>query len=266
MTYNTIGLVGAGFMGSALARAIGRALPEAQFGIAEPDTVKRAGALAEFDATDFSESIATLAEWADLLVLAVKPQDLERVADQLGAIEDRCLLLSVLAGVPIARLSETLGASRIVRIMPNLAAEIGESPVGLAPAAEVDEAEIEAIGNALAAAGPVIRVPEEKLHAIVGVSGSGIAFALEFLDALAMGGVEAGLSYADSLQAAATVIASAGRLVQQKQLHPRELVSRVCSPGGTTIAGVAALADASFHSAVMSAVRSAATKSRQMER
>ena len=266
MTYHTIGLVGAGFMGGSLARAIHRALPEARFGIVEVDSAKRTAALQEFDADDFSASVATLTEWADLLVLAVKPYDLERVAEQLGAVEDRCLVLSVLAGVPIARLTQTLRAVRIVRIMPNLAAEIGASPVGLTPAPEVDEGEIEALSTILAAAGPVIRVAEDKLHAIVGVSGSGIAFALEFLDALAMGGVEAGISYHDALRAAATVIASAGRLVEQKRIHPRELVSRVCSPGGTTIAGVAALADGAFHAAVMGAVRSAAMRSREMER
>ncbi|POQ98551.1 hypothetical protein AU468_13285 [Alkalispirochaeta sphaeroplastigenens] len=263
-----IGLIGAGFMGSATARAIHTRYPELEIGLAEKDPSRRGAALKEFSASDFSATPGDLLLWADLVILAVKPGELPGLARSIRTAHPeafgRPLTVSLLAGTSLKTLGTLLGSRRIIRMMPNLAAQIGSSVTGITFAETLpDEARQEAL-RIFSGMGTLLTLEEQQLHAITAISGSGIAFALEFIQALALGGVEEGISYGQSLEAACGVVRAAADLVTHTGTHPQEIISRVCSPGGTTIAGIHALADTRLQAAVMEAVSRTARRSREL--
>lgn len=257
-------VVGTGFMGSAVARAIQRADGSVEVGIVEKNPDRRRQAVDQLHARDFSDSISGGTNWAELVVLAVKPQDAAAVAPALSGVSATTPLLSVLAGTPISRIAELTGAAMVVRIMPNLAVAIGKAVTGISFSDSVDDALRGDVVRLLGGMGTLVEVREELMHAVTGTSGSGIAFGFAFVEALAMAGVEQGIPWSQALVMATDVVESAALLLREEAVHPAELVSRVCSPGGTTIAGVRALEEGGFTAAVMDAVRAAADRSRTL--
>lgn len=149
--------------------------------------------------------------------------------------------------------------------MPNLAADIGKAVVGVAFGPGVQHVTRQAFLTTFSGLGTLLEVPEERIAAITGVSGSGVAFTFRFIHALALGGVHQGLPYHQSLTAARDVVESAALLLRDNGIHPEEMVSRVCSPGGTTIEGIRMLAAKGMEDAVISAVAAAADRSRELE-
>jgi len=260
-----IGVIGTGFMGSAIMQAILREHPEVQFGIVEKDPARREFGTRELGALDFSAEPEELFGFADLVLLAFKPQDLISFGETIGAAARNTTILSMLAGTPIERISRALGTPRVIRIMPNLAAEIGKAVTGVTFAAPISREERSRVLDLLRGVGTLLEVKEELLNAITGVSGSGIAFVLEFINALSLAGVEQGLPYSQALTAARDVVESAALLLKSDESHPEVLVSRVCSPGGTTIRGIRALHDTGFTSSVIAAVSAATERSRELE-
>lgn len=262
---DNIGIIGTGFMGSSLASAIRTKYPNIKIGIVEKDSQKRDSAVRQFDATDYTSDVAGLLGDAQAVILAIKPQDLEKLAVQLPDTKIDTPIISVLAGTPTDRIARTLRASSVVRIMPNLAAEIGRAVIGITFPFAMSDSDQDEIRALLAGAGSLVEVEERLMSTITALSGSGIAFAFEFINALALGGVSEGLPYPQAVRAAADVVASAAAVLESKQVHPEEMVSRVCSPAGTTIAGVQALAEGRFQATVMDAVQKAAQRSRTLE-
>lgn len=262
---DTIGIIGTGFMGSSLAGAIRTNYPDITIGIVEKDSHKRAAAVSGFSATDYTGDPAALLRDSQAVILAIKPQDLEAFAALLPEGEIGIPLISVLAGTPTDRIARTLKATAVVRIMPNLAAEIGRAVIGITFPAAMSGGVREEIRSLLGGAGSLVEVEERLMSTITALSGSGIAFAFEFINALALGGVSEGLPYPQALRAAADVVASAAAVLESTQVHPQEMVSRVCSPAGTTIAGVQALAEGRFQATVMEAVQKSAERSRTLE-
>jgi pyrroline-5-carboxylate reductase len=233
----------------------------------EKDPVRREFGATEFGAREYHDRPADLVAESDLVVLAVKPQDVERACDALRTDDGSIpLIVSVLAGTTIERLTSLLGTARIVRVMPNLAADIGRAVVGVCYSAATTHEDRETCRSLLDAMGTILEVREELIAAITGLSGSGIAFAFEFIHALALGGVAEGLTYADALRGAREVVGSAADLLIESGAHPQEMVSRVASPAGTTIAGLAAMYRGAFTATVIEAVSNAADRSRQLER
>lgn len=260
-----IGLIGAGFMGTSLAAAVRTARADIKIGVVEKDTERRAAAVRRLGAEDFTDRPQELLRESDLVILAVKPQDLEATAIACGTETPRAILLSVLAGTPAARVAAAFGGVPVVRIMPNLAAEIGQAVTGISYPDTLSEDLRQEIASLLKPSGTLIDVPERLISAVTGLSGSGIAFAFQFIHALAMGGTAEGVAYPQALRAAIDVTASAAALLAHNGVHPEEMVSRVCSPAGTTIAGVRSLADGGFTATVMDAVSAAARRSREIE-
>jgi len=230
--------------------------------VIEKDSQRLQIAADTLNATDYTSDPAALFREAQAVILAVKPHDLTTIASLLPDGAGDTPIISVLAGTSSRQVGDALRASSVIRIMPNLAAEIGQAVIGITFPAALDGERREEIRQLLACAGSLLEVEERLMSTVTALSGSGIAFAFQFIDALAMGAVSEGLPYAQALQAAADVVASAAALVTTKQVHPQEMVSRVCSPAGTTIAGIRALADGGFHGTVMGAVEQSARVAR----
>jgi pyrroline-5-carboxylate reductase len=178
----------------------------------------------------------------DLMILGVKPQMLDGVAGALTALAGPdTVVLSMLAGVEMASLSLRFPDARgLVRVMPNLAAALGKSPIGVA-AMGMDEAARECVMAFLAPLGTPEWVEESLFDAVTALAGSGPAFVYRFIDALAAGGAQLGLDPAQSLRLALATVDGAAALAAASDVGPGELARRVCSPGGSTLAGVAVL-------------------------
>ncbi|MBX3734417.1 MAG: pyrroline-5-carboxylate reductase [Verrucomicrobiae bacterium] len=211
-------------------------------------------------------SNAEVAREADLLFLAVKPGHVPGVLNGLrGLLEpSRHLVVSIAAGVPLSILETAAPGVRIIRVMPNTPALVGASASAYAAGAAATPADTEVVQRLLASVGLAIPVAEPLLDAVTGLSGSGPAYAFLMIEALADGGVAAGLPRDIAQQLAAQTLLGAATMVLQTGQHPGVLKDAVCSPGGTTIEAVQVLEDGGLRGTLMRAVRAAAAKSRSL--
>ena len=203
---------------------------------------------------------------ADLVVLSVKPQMIDALLTEVApALAARALVVSIAAGVPISALARRLPAgTRIIRTMPNTPALVGAGATALARGPHATEADLTVARAVFEAVGTAVVVDESLLDAVTGLSGSGPAFVFMAIEALADGGVKAGLPRPTALSLAAQTVMGAARLVLETGRHPGELKDQVTSPAGTTIAGVAALESRGFRAALIEAVDAAARRSREL--
>lgn len=198
---------------------------------------------------------------ADVVFLAVKPHFVESVASSLNKDEFDGLLVSIAAGIPLARLSELFGIANIVRVMPNTPCFIGECAAGFSASESVTPDDRSLVKQLLDAVGLAFEVDERLLDAITGLSGSGPAFVYTMIEALADGGVKAGLPRGIALSLAAQTVRGAASMVLETGEHPGQLKDNVASPGGTTIAGLQALEQHGARAAMMAAVEAATQRS-----
>ena len=203
---------------------------------------------------------------ADALLLGVKPQQLDDVAPALGAmIGPQTVVLSILAGVELTALASRFPTARAhVRIMPNLSAAIGKSPVALAERG-LDPAGREAIFALMQPLGSPQWIAEESFDLVTALVGSGPAFVYRFIDALAKGAAELGLDPADSEKLSLAMVEGAALLASSSPQRPGELAERVASPGGTTRAGLDVLDnDAALARIVCETLRAARDRGAEM--
>ena len=199
-------------------------------------------------------------------MLAVKPQIFERVAKDFR--EARCdtppLVISILAGITLAQLEGVVPGWPVIRTMPNTPATVGAgmSAICLGTHASAEQGVI--AQDIFGAVGEVVQVPESMLDAVTGLSGSGPGYVAIVIEALADGGVAAGLPRAIAHKLAVQTVLGTAQLVQETDMHPAVLKDRVTSPGGTTIAGIARLESLGLRSALIEAVRTASDRSRQL--
>ncbi|MCI9511109.1 MAG: pyrroline-5-carboxylate reductase [Oscillibacter sp.] len=263
-----LGFIGVGNMGGALARAARRSVPGKCIGLAGR-TPERVKALAEELDCRASGGIG-VAKWADYIFLGVKPQMmpklLEELKPELSERQDRFVLVTMAAGLTMARIQELAGgAYPVIRIMPNTPASVGEGMILYTCGEDVTGEEERIFLEAMAGAGRFSALPERLIDAGSAVSGCGPAFADLFLEALADGGVACGLSRAQAMELAAQMLLGSARLALKSKQHPGALKDAVCSPGGSTIQGVRALEAAGFRSAVMEAVIAAYEKTLELK-
>ena len=210
--------------------------------------------VAEATGVAFEPSNRKVAEDSDIIVLAVKPVVYPEVLAEIGeAVDAHKIVISLAPGISIASLSEKLGGTgRIVRAMPNTPALVREGMTGIAfDEKEFTEEEIREITGLFSSFGRTKKVAERLMDAVTTVSGSSPAFVYLFIDALADAGVRCGLTKADALEMAAQTVYGSAKMVLEGGEHPAILKDRVCSPGGTTIEGVAALEKEGFKNAVL---------------
>ena len=282
MINKVIACIGSGNMGAALMKSAASAVGGRNTGVSDADKTK-AEALARLLEAEVYDSNAEAAMRGDFVFLAVKPQVLAPVLEEIAPVlQERleggrpAILVSMAAGWTIGRIQKTLApadgggsalpAQPVVRIMPNTPALISQGVIALAASPEVPEIEIACLERILGTAGLVDRLEEKYLDAVTGLSGSGPAFAYLFIEALADGGVRAGLSRDKALRYAAKTVMGAAAMVLETGKHPGELKDMVSSPAGTTIAGIAALENSAFRGAVMNAVDAAYRRSVELSR
>jgi pyrroline-5-carboxylate reductase len=267
MSNPSIGFLGAGKMATALAQGFLKAgLVDA--GRLFASDVVPAAALA-FSNTTGGRSLPSnreVASSADVLVVAVKPDQVAGVLHDIRDVLDsqRHRILSIAAGVSIASLEAAAPGQRVIRVMPNTPALVGASAsaYALGSAATRDDGAL--AQRLFGSVGLALQVKERLLDAVTGLSGSGPAYGFLMIEALADGGVAAGLPRDIAQRLAAQTLLGAAQLVLETGQHPGALKDAVCSPGGTTIEGVHELEKGGVRAALIAAVRSAAEKSRRL--
>jgi pyrroline-5-carboxylate reductase len=203
---------------------------------------------------------------AETVILAIKPQVLASIAEELSGAEVACeLWLSILAGASLEQL-EKIFKQPVIRVMPNTPVMVGCGMTALAAGQNVSSQHLDRAQRIFAAVGEAITVPETWMDAVTGLSGSGPAFVAIAVEALTDGGVAAGLPRAVAAKLALQTVRGTTELMIQKDLHPALLKDQVTSPGGTTIAGVASLEASGFRAALIQAVQAAYRRSQELGR
>jgi pyrroline-5-carboxylate reductase len=273
----TIACIGSGNMGGALMKGAAGIIGNGNIGFADADKVKAEAAAKTLGGKVYASNTQAV-EQGDFVFLAVKPQVLEAVLTEIApAVINRAesgkpaVIVSMAAGWSIAKIRAILQRAvaspspiPIVRIMPNTPALISRGVIVMAVPPEVPADKADELEKILGAAGIVDRLPENYLDAVTGLSGSGPAFVYLFIEALADGGVRAGLPRDKALRYAAQTVLGSAAMVLETGKHPGELKDMVTSPAGTTIAGVAALENGAFRGTVMNAVEAAYRRSQEM--
>ncbi len=215
---------------------------------------------------DVSSDNAQAAQQSEVVLLAVKPQVMAQVLDELkGAIGDQQLLISIAAGISTTTIAARFPRPvRIVRVMPNTPALVLEGVSALARGRHAANQDLETARHFFEAVGKVVVVDESLMDAVTGLSGSGPAYVFLIIEALADAGVKVGLSREVALALAAQTVRGAARLVMETGKHPAELKDMVASPGGTTIAGLHALEQGGVRAALINAVEVAARRSQEL--
>ena len=250
------GFLGCGNMGGTLAEVCCRAIGGENVAVCDVDTAKTAAMAEKYGATPV-ETAALFAS-CDYVFLGVKPQYMASAvagADAWLAQNASCTVVSMAAGLEVATIREMLGGykGKLIRIMPNLCAKVGEGMILVCGDGHTAE-EIAAFEALLAGAGRFETLPEKLIDAGCAVSGCGPAYVYMFIEAIADAGVECGLSRAAAQNLAAQTVLGAAKNVLVSGGNPGALKDAVCSPAGSTIAGVHALEADGFRAAVMDGI------------
>ncbi len=246
-----IGFIGCGNMGGALAAAAAK-YKDAEIRLFDKDEDK-AKALAERIGGIVCDIDGVCA--CELVFLGVKPNIIPIVADEIAkkVAASGATVISMAAGVSLAKLAVMLGDLPIIRIMPNTPAEVGYGMI-LYTANEKGAGTVPLFLESMAAAGKFDAIDERLIDAASAISGCGPAFVYMFIEALADGGVMSGLPRDKAMLYAAETLIGAAEVVKQTGRHPGALKDAVCSPGGSTIEGVKALEDGKMRGTVSGAV------------
>jgi pyrroline-5-carboxylate reductase len=262
-----LGMIGGGVMAEAiLNRLLERRLYAAETVLVSDPQPQRRDFLSSTYGVRVSEDNREAASASEVLLLAIKPQILDQVLATLLGVLEKPLILSILAGVPLSRLEMGFPDRPVIRVMPNTPATIGQGMTAISPGRRADSHHLALAQDIFAAVGEVVEVPESLMDAVTGLSGSGPAFVAILVEALADGGVAAGLPRAIAAQLALQTVLGTASLLKETQLHPAQLKDRVTSPGGTTIAGVKQLEKGAFRSAIIEAVMAAYQRSQELGR
>ena len=258
-----LGVIGCGKMGTAFVSGAIRSGVVSAGDVIGIDPVKAAREhFASTTGAQVADEISALAD-CDVVLLCTKPQEacgaLRHLVD---ASKVSALVISIAAGVKLAALEQAVGErARVVRAMPNTPAAVGKGASGFCMGQLAQDDDRATAKLILGSVGLAVEVPERLMDAVTGLSGSGPAYVYLFIDALADGGVKAGLPRADAIRLAAQTVWGAAAMVLETGEHPAVLKDIVTSPGGTTIAGLAELERHGLRSALIEAVAAATRRS-----
>ncbi len=269
-TEKRIGIIGVGNIGVSILRGLLAAGQEWKLFIsdekkeqlrsfvADPDSESRVGVC---------DSNKEVAENSEVVILAVKPNDVQRVVEEIADFMSKeKILISVAAGVPTSAIEKYLGEGRkVIRVMPNIGARVGEAVSAICKGEYAKEEDEEVAKVILSTIGAVYSVKEEDMDVITGLSGSGIAFFATVIDAMADGGVCGGLSHDLSLTISAKTAIGAAKMVLAGE-NPYEIKTMTTSPGGTTIRGIYAIESHAVKAAMMEAVIAATRRAREISK
>ena len=267
LTGRQIGFVGGGNMAEALVAGLlrnGLTTPD-RLAVSDPLGSRREFLGRTFGVVVTADNRAAV-RGADIVVLCVEPQVLDEVLRELApSLDSHPLMISVAAGYPLSRMRHHLPAvNRLIRAMPNTPSAIGEGVMAMSLAPDVSSEDRETARQLFESVGVAVMVEERLLDAVTGLSGSGPAYVFGMIEALADGGVLAGLPRSTAQLLAAKTVAGAAGLVLEQGEHPAVLKDRVASPGGTTIAGLNELEQGRLRATLMSAVEAATQRSQEL--
>jgi pyrroline-5-carboxylate reductase len=262
-----IAILGAGRIGEALISGLlssgWRSTDEIVASARRPERVDE---LTERYGVTATTSNVEAAHSAALVVVAVKPQDIEALLGDVGpAISVEQTVLSIAAAIPTAAIERHLAPGvPVVRAMPNTPSTVHEGIAGLCAGAHADDAHVTLAEEALAHLGAVVRVSEGSMDAVTAVSGSGPAYFALLAEAMIEGGLLLGLSREISTQLVVQTMLGTAKQLRDEKMHPVELREMVTSPGGTTIAAIRELESAGVRAAFLNAIQAAMTRSREL--
>ena len=261
-----IGFIGLGNMGASLAKAVVQAKTGAQILLANRSQAKVDAFIANFGG-QASSNDEIFAE-TDVIFLGVKPAQFSDLLSQYQTILEKresLLLISMAAGLTLEKLASLLPSQhRIIRIMPNTPVAIGQGVISYALSENCCAEDRELFCQLLAKAGLLVELGDGLIDAATGLAGCGPAVVDLFIESLADAGVQTGLPRERALKMAAQTVVGAGQMVLESQQHPGVLKDQVCSPGGSTIAGVASLEAHAFRGTVMDAVQQAYKRTQEL--
>jgi pyrroline-5-carboxylate reductase len=265
-----LGFIGGGMMAEALISGLITAelVDCSEITVVEP-VIARCNELIEKYKVEATEDPKKVWHNSDTVIIAVKPQIIKAALDQsIEQITERHLLISIAAGVSLSALESQLDstACRVIRVMPNTPALVGEGAAALSAGTRAGEDDMEVACQIFNSIGSSVIVSEPLMDAVTGLSGSGPAYVFSFIEALIDGGVSEGLSRDVARQLALQTVIGSTKLLLSSNKHPAELKSNVTSPAGTTIAGLYEMEKSGFKGIVMSAIKAAAFRSRELGR
>lgn len=261
-----LGMIGGGMMGEAL---ISRLVVESVYAadqilVSDPQVERRKFLSDRYGVQTTAQNLDVTQ--AEILLLAIKPQVFTRVVAELTGdkTSSLSLILSILAGTPLEKLERAFPGKAVIRAMPNTPATVGAGMTAIAPGLLAQSHHLESATRIFAAVGEVVEVAESYMDAITGLSGSGPGYVALMIEALADGGVAAGLPRAIATKLAIQTVKGSAQLLQETGMHPAQLKDQVTSPGGTTIAGITHLERAGVRFALIEAVCAAYVRSQEL--
>jgi pyrroline-5-carboxylate reductase len=263
----TVGIIGAGAMGGAIASAlIARGICDAERLFVSDVDARKLDSIRHSLSVHTTESNREVVANSSVLLLAVKPQVLRAVIDGLrDLLRSDQLLVSVAAGVPTRAIESWLPfAARVARVMPNTPGLIGAGVTAVCKGRHATGDDVELVRMLFESLGDVVNVDESAMDAVTGLSGSGPAYCYLFIESLAEAGVLNGLPRETALRLACLTVMGSAMMVKETGEHPSVLRAAVTSPAGTTAAGLSVLERMAFRSAVMDAVSAAVRRSREL--
>ena len=264
-----IAILGAGRIGEALISGLlSSGWREAADLTASARRQERAAELGERFGIAATTSNAEAAAGAALVVIAVKPQDLDVLLGELGTlVQPDQTVLSIAAAVPTAAIERHLASGvPVVRAMPNTPSTVHEGMAGICAGAHAGEQHLELAEEALRHLGAVVRVPESQMDAVTAISGSGPAYFALLAEAMIEAGILLGVSREISTQLVVQTMLGTAKQLRDEKMHPVELREMVTSPGGTTISAIRELEQAGVRAAFLNAIQAAMNRSRELAR
>ncbi len=258
----SIGFIGGGNMGFALAKAAAARFPDVELQVIDLRAERVELFRRELPGARAGRSAARVAADSQLAVLAVKPQDFAALLGELADCEG--LLVSIAAGVTLARMEQALPRARLVRVAPNTPCLVGEMAAGYAYGSRVGEADKELVRLFLAAAGTAVEVEEHLLDAVIGLASSGPAFVARLMESFIEAGRRLGLGAETARVLTLQTFRGTARLLQDTGLSTQALVDMVSSPKGTTIAGRAVLEPSDLREVIYRTVEAATRRAAEL--
>lgn len=261
-----ITIVGGGQMGRALVGGMlaKQVLSEENVRIVDPDQGSQAWWKEQYPQTMVGNDLVAAAKDSDVVILAVKPNIIPNVAQRSDDLWSGKLLVSIAAGIGMQQLCGWIGHQRVARVMPNTPCLVGEGACGFCIGSDVSDEDSASIQLMLSSVGLAVQVDEKQMDAVTGLSGSGPAYVCLMVEALADGGVLAGLPRPLAMKLAAQTLLGAAKMIAETGRHPGELKDAVASPGGTTIAALAVMEQNGVRGALIDAVKASADRSREL--
>ena len=264
-----LGLIGCGVMGEViLSRLLDKLVYQPEEVLIGVPTAIRRDFLKQKYGVQVTEENQLVLNVTETVLLAIKPQVLEEVVENFSSLrkesEQKPLVLSILAGVPISKLESAFPGYPAIRTMPTPAVMVNAGVTAIASGGTVEQIHQERVRQIFQTMGEVLEIPENLIDAFTGMAGSGTGYIAVFIEALIDGAVAAGLPRTTATQLALKTLRRTAQILQESEMHPAQLKDRLTGPSGTTIAGIAYLERSGFRSAVIEAVQSACQRAQEL--